>query len=155
MSKKKVSIINLLFNYAQTSFYIINGLILVPIYLTHFSINTYGSYLSSGNIVGMLGFLDAGMNLVFTQKLSVSFVKKDLNTFTKILGAGLFISMALTVLLILITLGLLPFISDWVKAEPGEYKNIQYAFLLSAIAAGLNISFQNISAIFQRSESVV
>jgi len=149
ISRKRVSIVNLLFNYANTLFYIVNGLVLVPIYLNHFSIATYGSYLSSGNIVGMLGFLDAGMNLVFTQKLSVSYVKKNLEDFTKILGAGFFISIILTALLILIALGLLPFISDWVKAEPSEYKNLQYAFLLSAVAAGLTISFQNISAVFQ------
>lgn len=149
ISKKKVSIVNLLFNYANTLFLIVNGLVLLPMYLTHFSINTYGSYLSSGNIVGMLGLLDAGMSLVLTQKLSTSYAKKDFKSFTQILGAGLFLSFILTVLLVLISLLLLPFIPDWVKAEPNEYKNIQYAFLLSAIGAGLNISCQNLSSVFQ------
>jgi O-antigen/teichoic acid export membrane protein len=149
ISKKNVSIINLLFNYANTAFAIVNGLILVPIYLKHFSIDTYGSYLSSGSIVGMLGVLEAGMNLVFTQKLSTSYAKKDLESFTKILGAGLFISLILTIILILVALGLLPFIAHWVKAVPNEYKNIQYAFLLSAIGAGFTISYQNVSAVFQ------
>lgn len=148
-SKTKSSIINLLFNYANVSFVIINGLILVPLYLTYFSVGTYGSYLSSGNIVGMLGLLEGGTSFVLTQKLSNCYVKKNLNEFSKILGSGLFMSLSIFFLLVSIGIVLFPFISDWVKAEPNEYENIQYAFLFSAIGAGLNIVYHNISAVFQ------
>ena len=149
ISKKKASIVNLLFNYANAIFAIINGLVLVPMYLRYFSVGTYGSFLSSGNIVAMLGLLEGGTSLVLTQRLSGSYAKKDLNTFSNQMGAGLFISISLTGLLILVGLGLFPFIADWVKAEPKEYKHLQYAFLLSAIGAGLSITFNNISAVFQ------
>lgn len=148
-SKTKSSIINLLFNYANVSFVIINGLILVPLYLTYFSVGTYGSYLSSGNIVGMLGLLEGGMSFVLTQKLSNCYVKKNFNEFSRILGSGLFLSLFIFFLLVSIGFILFPFISDWVKAEPKEYKNIQYAFLFSAIGAGLNIVYHNVSAVFQ------
>lgn len=148
-SKTKAAILNLFFNYANASFAIINGLVLVPLYLTYFSVGTYGSYLSSGNIVGMLGLLEGGMSFVLTQKLSGCYAKKDFNEFSKILGSGLFISLSIFVLLVSIGLILFPFISDWVKAEPNEYKNIQYAFLFSAIGAGLNILFHNLSSVFQ------
>ena len=148
-SKTKASIINLFFNYANASFAIINGLILVPIYLSYFSVATYGSFLSSGNIVGMLGLLEGGMSFVLTQKLSGCYAKKDFNEFSRILGSGLFISVFIFALLVSIGLILFPYISDWVKAEPNEYKNIQYAFLISAIGAGLNILFHNISSVFQ------
>lgn len=149
VSKTKSSIINLLFNYANVSFVIINGLILVPLYLTYFSVGTYGSYLSSGNIVGMLGLLEGGMSFVLTQRLSNCYVKKNLTEFSKILGSGLFMSLSIFLLLVSIGFILFPFISDWVKAEPNEYKNIQYAFLFSAIGAGLNIVYHNISSVFQ------
>lgn len=148
-SKKKASIINLFFNYANASFAIINGLVLVPLYLNYFSVSTYGSYLSSGNIVGMLGLLEGGMSFVLTQKLSSCYAQKDFNSFSKILGSGLLISISIVILLIIIGLAFFPFISDWVKAEPNEYRNIQFAFLYSAIGAGLNILFHNISSVFQ------
>ncbi len=148
-SKTKASIINLLFNYANASFAIINGLILVPLYLSYFSVATYGSYLSSGNIVAMLGLLEGGISFVLTQKLSSSYAKKDIVEFKRILGSGLLISIFVFCLLLLIGLVLFPFISDWVKAEPNQYKNIQYAFLLSSIGAGLNILFHNLSSVFQ------
>lgn len=148
-SKTKASIVNLFFNYANASFAIINGLVLVPLYLTYFSVGTYGSYLSSGNIVGMLGLLEGGMAFVLTQKLAFSYAKKDLEGFSKILGSGLFISVSIAIVLFIIGMAIFPFISDWVKAEPNQYQNIQYAFLYSAVGAGFNILFHNISAVFQ------
>jgi len=149
ISKSKSSIINLLFNYANVSFVIINGLILVPLYLKYFSVGTYGSYLSSGNIVGMLGLLEGGTSFVFMQKLSGCYVKKDFKRFSEVLRSGFLISLSIFTLLVVIGLILFPFIADWVKAEPQEYKNIQYAFLLSAIGAGLNIVYHNIMSAFQ------
>jgi O-antigen/teichoic acid export membrane protein len=131
------------------SFGIINGVLLVPLYLQYFSVGTYGSYLSSGNIVGMLGLLEGGMSFVLTQKLSGCYGKKDLSEFSKILGSGLLISISIVSFLMLIGLAFFPFIADWVKAEPSEYRNIQYAFLFSAMGAGLNIFFHNISSVFQ------
>lgn len=97
----------------------------------------------------MLGLLEGGTSMVLTQRLSASFAKKDYQTFSKLIGSGLFISFCLTSLLAIIGLIFFPFISDWVKAEPKEYTGIQYSFLLSAIGAGLSISFSNISAAFQ------
>ncbi|WP_195759305.1 lipopolysaccharide biosynthesis protein [Pedobacter puniceum] len=149
MSKTRSSLLNLLYNYANVSFVIINGLILVPLYLTYFSVGTYGSYLSSGNIIGMLGLLEGGASFVLTQKLSNCYVKNKMTEFGRILGSGLIISLSIFSLLVLIGLIFTPFISNWVKAEPNEYRNIQYAFLLSAIGAGLNIVYHNISAVFQ------
>ena len=148
-SRTYASIVNLFFNYANASFAIINGLVLVPLYLTYFPVGTYGSYLSSGNIVSMLGLLEGGMAFVLTQKLASSYAKKDIDGFSKTLGSGLFISVSIVFVLFIIGLAIFPFISQWVKAEPNQYKNIQYAFLYSAIGAGLNIMFHNISAVFQ------
>jgi O-antigen/teichoic acid export membrane protein len=148
-SKTKASIINLLFNYGNALFAILNGIIFVPLYLKYFSVGTYGSYLSSGNIIVMLGLLEGGMSFVLTQKLSSCYGKKDFNEFSKILGTGLAISMAIFIFLVCLGLILSPFISSWVKSEPTEYKNIQYAFILSTIGAGLNILFHNLSALFQ------
>lgn len=149
MSKKKASMINLGFNYANAMFAIVNGLVFVPMYLNYFSISTYGSYLSSGNVVTMLGLLEGGMSMVLTQKLAGCYARKDLKVFSNIMGSGLLISLILTILLILIGLLFAPFIPAWVKADDNEFRRIGYAFFLSALAAGLSISFSNLSAVFQ------
>jgi O-antigen/teichoic acid export membrane protein len=149
ISKTKVSIINLLFNYANAIFAIVTGLVLVPLYLHYFSVSTYGSYLSSGNIVSMLGLIEGGTAMVVTQRLAISYARKDLKTFANLVGAGLVISGLLMVIVLIIGFCLVPFISTWVKAEPAQYKNLQYAFALAVVGAALSLVFSNISAIFQ------
>ncbi len=148
-STNKVSFINLLYNYGNAIFIIINGLILMPIYLRHFSIATYGSYLSSGNIISILGLLDGGMSFVLTQKLSSAFYRKDLKEFSNTLGSSFFLSFTILLIFVLTGFALVFFIPDLVKAELDQSKNIQIAFILSAISAGFGIIFHNLSSIFQ------
>lgn len=148
-SKKKIAIQNLFFNYSNTLFAIVNGLVLLPLYLKHFSVSTYGSFLSSGNIIGMLGLLEGGVSLVITQKLAVAKSKNDLSLFSKIIGSTLFVTFGTFLIILTISLGIYPFISDWVKAEPLEAENIQIAFVLSALSAGIGILYSSIAGIFQ------
>jgi len=149
ISRTKASFINLIFNYSSAIFAIFNGLILMPLYLKYFTIGTYGSYLSSGNIVAIIGLLDGGMSYVLTQRLATAYSRKEYNLFSKIIGSGFFISSIVVLLLLIVGFSFMPFISNWVKASPGEYRNIQIAFFLSAVGAGLGIFFHNISSVFQ------
>jgi len=149
MSRKKASILNLVFNYANVAFLIVNGIVLVPIYLKHFSVSTYGSFLASGNIVSMIGLLDGGMSYVLTQKLADSYSKRKHHEFNKIVTSGLIITILISILILLFSFLILPFISDIVKAESNQYSNIQVSFILSAISACLGIFYNNLSSIFQ------
>ena len=149
MSKKKASILNLIFNYSNVVFLILNGLVLIPIYLKYISVSTYGSFLASGNIVSMIGLLDGGMSYVLTQKLSNSYSQKAPSDFNKILTSGLLITIFISLVVILLSLTVLPFISDIVKIEPEQKYNIKICFILSAISACISIFYNNISAIFQ------
>lgn len=149
ISKKKTSVLNLLFNYANTLFLIINGLMLVPLYFKYFSLSTYGSYLAVANIAGILGLLDFGLSLVFTQKLSVFHIKKDYKNFSKILSSGLFIGLFLFTFIILITIVLFPYVPFWVKANTEDFSDIKFAFLFSALGAGLTIYSNILASVFQ------
>jgi O-antigen/teichoic acid export membrane protein len=149
MSRRKASVINLLFNYGNVVFLIINGLLLVPLYLKHFSVSTYGSFLASGNIISMIGLLDGGMSYVLTQKLSYSYNRQEFTEFNKIVTSGLIITISLSVLILLFSLSISPFISDIVNADKSEYFNIKICFLLSAISACLGIFYNNLSSVFQ------
>jgi O-antigen/teichoic acid export membrane protein len=149
ISKKRASFVNLLFNYANTLFSIINGVVLLPLYLRYFTLETYGSYLSSGNIVAMLGVLEGGMGLVLTQNLSKISAKKDFKLFTQAIGSGMIISLVALILIIFIAALLTPFIPQWVKSLPEETNNIRIAFMLSAFATGFSFIYVNISTAFQ------
>ena len=149
MSRKKASILNLIFNYANVAFVIINGILLVPIYLKHFSVSTYGSFLASGNIISMLGLLDGGMSYVLTQKLSSAYSKKESKEFNKIITSGLIITLIISLTIIALSICVTPYISKIVKAENGQFRNIQICFILSTLSACLGIYYNNLSSIFQ------
>lgn len=149
MSKKKASILNLIFNYSNVIFLILNGLVLIPIYLKYISVSTYGSFLASGNIVSMIGLLDGGMSYVLTQRLSSSYSQKATNDFNKILTSGLLITIFIALVVIFFSIIVLPFLSDIVKIEPAQKFNIKICFILSAFSACFSIIYNNISAIFQ------
>lgn len=149
MSRKRASLVNLFFNYANVVFLIVNGLVLVPIYLNHFSVSTYGSFLASGNIISMIGLLDGGMSYVLTQKLSDAFNKGKFVEFNKLLTSGLLITIFISIVIVILSLLILPYISDIVNAERSQYFNIQICFIISAISACLGVFFNNLSSIFQ------
>lgn len=148
-SKKKMSMINLVVNYSNTFFLIINGLVLVPVYFRYFSLSIYGSYLASANIAGILGLLEFGLSLVFTQKLSVLYKNQNYKAFSRLMGAGLIASLILVSILIFISFVLSPFVPEWVKASPKDSLDIKYAFIINSIGIGLNIYSNTITSIFQ------
>ena len=149
ISKKKISIQNLLFNYVDTFFLIVNGLLLVPLYFKYFSLSTYGSYLAVANIAGILGLLHFGLSLVFTQKLSVFHVKKDFKNFSRVLSSGLCLGIFFFLILILIVLIIFPYVPIWVKASTDDFEKIKNAFLFSALASGLTIWSNILASVFQ------
>jgi len=149
ISKSKAAIFNLAFNYANIGFTIITGLILVPLYLKFFDLNLYGSWLSSGNIVGLLGLLDAGINLVFAQRLALSFGAKDFKLFSQFAGSGLLLSLALSFLIAFTGIIISVFVPAWVNAELKDYESIKYAFMLASLGAGFSLANFSFASIVQ------
>jgi O-antigen/teichoic acid export membrane protein len=146
-SKKQVSIITLLFSYSNQIFNIARGLVLIPFYLNFFSLSMYGAWLATGNIVGMLGLLDGGMNLVYSQKLSKAYGSKNLIRFSKITTSGLFISILMVSSIAVIGLIISPFAANWANALKVDYQDLQTAFIVAVASAGFGLIYQNLAAI--------
>lgn len=149
VSKRKMSLINLIVNYSNTFFLILNGLVLVPIYFKYFSLSVYGSYLAVANIAGILGLLEFGLSLVFTQKLAVLYRNQNFVQFSKLLCTGLITSFLLISVLLILTFLIAPYVSIWVKAAPEDYLDIKYAFIINSIGIAFNIYSNTITSIFQ------
>lgn len=149
ISKKKASIINLIINYANTFFLVVNGLILVPVYFKFFSLSIYGSYLATANIVGILSLLEFGLSLVLTQKLSYFYKTEDYRSFHKIMKAGFVISFVLISFLVIIALIISPYVPIWVKALPNDYSSIKYAFIINAVGMAFFLYSNTLTSVFQ------
>jgi len=147
LSKKKFSILTLFFNYLNKIFLIIQGVILVPIYLDHFPLEVYGAWLATGNIVGILGMLEGGMNMVYSQKLSSLYGQNKLRDFSLIETSGLFVTLIILFFFMSIGFILAPFIPGWTRVDFIYHSDIRVAFIIASFAAGFGILKQNLGAI--------
>lgn len=149
LSPKFVTGVNLVVNYTNMAFAILVNIVLVPYYLKFFSIDTYGAWIATGGIIGMLGLLDGGINLTLTQKLCAANVAGDRNEFSKYFIAGGTATTLLTLLIPVICWILGPFIGKAVNFSGPDLNHLQNAFLVAGIATFFSLGTSTISTAFQ------
>jgi O-antigen/teichoic acid export membrane protein len=139
MSKFKASFYNFIFGSFNNVTLIILGVIMVPYYLNFFSVATYGAWLASGNVIGLLGSMEGGLSFIITQKLAVSFGERDFSTFRTTSTSGLIFITTIAIIFIMLVLGIHSFLPKWVNCPPQEYSNLTRAILFAGIAGGFGL----------------
>ena len=148
-SRTTASVLNLIFNYTNSLFLVVNGILLLPIYLTFFTLEVYGSYMAITSIVGMIGLLDGGISLVLTQQLSKSIGSADASLFSRRLSSAIALASAFSLLILVVGLCVLPFVPQIVKAPPATVGQVNVAYLILLLSAALQVLFHVFSAPFQ------
>ena len=77
INKSKASIFNLFFTYVSAFIQVFNSIILLPLYLTFFTISDYGAWVASAAIIHIFLIIDPGLSSVTTTKLSQAFSEND------------------------------------------------------------------------------
>ena len=95
-NKRKISTLwNFFFLNLRTVIAIINGILIVPLYLHYININLYGGWLATGNIMMWLSIADPGVGDVLLQKIGNALGKDDQSEIGKAITSGVFISVIL------------------------------------------------------------
>src|SRR5689334_1529733 len=94
--RRQAAVVSLVMSYAGLTLSFVKGIVLVPLYFRYFSLSTYGSFLASANIVGLLGLLDLGVATVLYQRLAQAFGAKDNARFARIVGCALAFTAVIT-----------------------------------------------------------
>jgi O-antigen/teichoic acid export membrane protein len=149
MSKFRASFNNLLFGSLNNITLIVIGVVMVPYYLSFFSVATYGAWLASGGIISLIASLEAGIPFILIQKLSVSYGKNDIKNFRIDAGSGIAL-----ILIIAIAFGILVFsirtlLPEWVHCPEADIENLGFAILLVAVSGFLGLLQATIRAFFQ------
>lgn len=139
MSKYKASVFNYLFNSINAIVMIVNGIIMVPLYFKFMPVSTYGAWLATGNVVGMLGLVESGLSGVITQKMSVAIAEKDDRKFLQLAGANIYTALFMSLTLFVLGLSIAPFIADWINADESIKQSITTAYIVSLISAALSL----------------
>jgi O-antigen/teichoic acid export membrane protein len=149
LNKRFAAFANLLFSSSQAVFTIIVGLLMVPFYLRHFNISTYGAWLASGNVIAMIALIEPGIATVATQRLSASYAANEKVRFANIFGSSLLLSVGFGIVVILVGLCLSPFIPSWLNAPSEQRHSLSMALSFSTLGAGTSFIFYTLGAATQ------
>lgn len=129
-------------------FVLIKGLFLLPLFLRALGATAYGNWLASGNVVSMLGVLDAGVGTVYMQRLAKSHGEADSEGFARETASGALALAVTSVVLTAMTLAVTPFVPSWTRALPETHRVLRWAFALAGIGSGVAIFQASVDGIF-------
>lgn len=137
VSRKTATIVNLIHQYVTTGLSIINGIVLVPLYLTHIDFKLYGAWLATGNIVAWLLLADAGFSDILRQRTARHYGQQDFDLLGKIITTGLICVVAVGMIPLLISMAIAPFLPHLFKLEGVMSTSLIYSFVCAGVASSL------------------
>ena len=117
ISRKKQTLWRTTFMYVDILVGILNGLVIVPLYLKYIDLGLYGAWLATGNILMWLTIIDPGVGDVLIQRVSESYAKNNRNEIGKQLASSMILSSIITLIALSCGISLMYFIDNIVNAS--------------------------------------
>ena len=136
--RKRAAMLQAVGGYANTGITVIQGLVLIPLYLHYIGAHIYGLWLASGGILTWLGFVDMGISGMFVQRIARAYGQRDIPGVGAYFTNGMLIAACMSI----IFMGLGLALSLWLPKllHIAEQANLlQQCFQLAVLATGLNI----------------
>ena len=146
-SHSRTSKWNIIFRYINIILAFVQGLLLVPLYLKYISVEIYGAWLASGNLLAWISTIDPGLTVVMQQQVSILYGKRKLKQLGEIIASGLMLSSV--VLILALSFGFFSsyFLNDILNLSDINYLIIFEAFNYAFIGASLMLFSFSFSAI--------
>ncbi len=146
-SRKKAAIISAFTHYSTTVFLIVQGIVLVPLYIRFAGEELYGAWLATGSIIGYLGLLDMGLGSVISQQVAAYAGKGDTKELAPVIATGLLVSVVPALCIIILGACLRSYIAGWVGL-PDSSSILSQAFFLATLATAAMIVACGFGGIF-------
>jgi O-antigen/teichoic acid export membrane protein len=139
-SRKIATLWNIFFHYYAFIFAIIWGIIMVPLYLKHISLEIYGGWLASGNIISWLTIIDPGLSDVLRQKVALAYGAKNKNKLQQLFWSGITFSAIIAIVALIIGISVSFFVFDFINIKnQGIIEILSKNFILATIGSSLMI----------------
>ena len=93
VSRRLNTLLNLLFNYASIILVVVQGIVLVPLYVSRVPVALYGAWLATGNLLTWLELVDPGTSDVIRQRVAQHYGANDRPALARTIGTGLRLSL--------------------------------------------------------------
>ena len=98
VSRRLNTLLNLAFNYAGIGLVVVQGIVLVPLYLDRIPVGLYGAWLATGNLLAWLELVDPGTSDVVRQRVAQTYGAGDRAALARTIGTGLRLSLGFALL---------------------------------------------------------
>ena len=137
--RRKAAAVLLVGGWINLALVTVQGIVLVPLYLTYVGARLYGAWLGSGDIVGWLTLLDLGLGSLLVQRVSAAFMREDTDEVGAYLTGGMAVLMVLATLIGLAAVPMAGQIPSWMGIVGTEARILSGCFILAALAGSLSI----------------
>jgi O-antigen/teichoic acid export membrane protein len=123
--------------YLALALTVVQGLLLVPLYLRYLGPGMYGAWLASGDLLGWLSLLHMGITGVVTQRMAAAHGRGERAALGEYFATGVAVQAALMTVLVGVGLLVAPFVPGWLGIHGQEARVLARCFAAAAAATGL------------------
>lgn len=139
LGRKQATVLQAVGNYVYLGIIIIQGLLLVPLYLHYIGANTYGLWLASGGILGMLALVNLGIGSMLLQKISGAYGQQNLSQAGTYFINGMAIYVGICFFYGLIGMGISAWLPELLKVTGVDAELLRHSFQVAILATMLSI----------------
>ena len=138
-SRRRAALVSLVGGSANVVLLIVQGLLLVPLYLRYIGPTTYGAWMASGDVLGWLSVLDLGVSGIVLQRMAAAHGRGDHRSVAEYYGTGILVQSSLVALLTLIAVGAASRVPGWLHVQGAEAAELSACFAVAGLATGLGL----------------
>jgi len=138
-SRRSAAYVTLIGGYINIGVVIVQGLLLVPLYLKYIGPQLYGAWLGSGNTIGWLAVIDLGLASLMIQRMGFAHGRGDRSLVSQYLTTGLLTQLALVTILFVGAVAISSWIPGLMGIEGTDSDVLAGCIVLAGVASGLNI----------------
>lgn len=144
-SRTKTSFQYLGFTYLGTILVVVQGIVLVPLYLRYIDEELYGAWLATGGALAYLSLLDLGFTAVIRQQVAEAFGRKENDRIATIVGTGFLITAVLSLAMMSVGVLVAFLLPQWLEIEGPSGIELTNSIIIAAIANGITLFAYSVS----------
>lgn len=138
-SRTRATAILAIGGYANTGISIVQGLVLIPLYLHHIGAHLYGLWLASGGMLGLLGLVNFGINSMMIQRIARAYGEQDIGLAGSYFINGAVVYFCICLLFGMAGWGLSPWLPQMLHAGDEDSHLVRQCFQLAVLAMAMGI----------------
>ena len=138
-SRKRAALLQAAGGYINTTIVIVQGLLMIPLYLKFIGIHTYGLWLASGGILGMMGLVNFGVSSLLIQRVAKSYGQQDLARAGAYFLHGIFVYLGICLLFGMAALIISLLLPGILSLDNSNRNLLQGCFQLAAVAMVIGV----------------